>query len=74
VQGEQFVDRQVSGPFRSWKHTHRFLPDINGGCVISDEIEFQLPLPVPFAAAFVKSQLDRLFDYREEVLKKEFGG
>lgn len=72
IQGQQFIDRQVSGPFKSWKHTHRFLPDVSGGCVLSDEIEFELPVPVPFGATFVKSQLDRLFDYREKVLQREF--
>ena len=73
IADEQFIDRQVSGPFRCWKHTHRFIPDLRGGCIISDEIEFDLPLPVPFAAAFVSAQLNRLFDYREMVLRQEFG-
>ena len=26
VSGRQFADRQVEGPFRSWDHTHRFVP------------------------------------------------
>ena len=27
VRDRQFVDDQVSGPFASWTHTHRFVPD-----------------------------------------------
>lgn len=73
IQDQQFVDRQVRGPFRSWIHTHRFL-DTADGCTIDDRIEFELPLPVPFLADVIKRDLDRLFDYREAVLLKEFAG
>lgn len=71
IQDQQFVDRQVHGPFRSWTHTHCFL-DTAEGCTIDDCIEFELPLPVPFLANLIKRDLDRLFDYRETVLRKEF--
>jgi ligand-binding SRPBCC domain-containing protein len=72
IKNEQFVDRQISGPFRSWEHTHRFIED-PAGCTIEDSISFDLPAPVPFVAELIKAELKRLFDFRAEVLTTEFG-
>src|SRR5665647_3092200 len=44
VEGRQFVDRQVEGPFASWEHTHRFLPGVDDGASeLLDHIEYSLP-------------------------------
>ena len=43
VPGRQFADRQVEGPFRSWDHTHRFVPAEQLGSEMIDHIEFGLP-------------------------------
>ena len=37
VEGREFRDDQVSGPFARWTHTHRFLPAEGGGATLSDE-------------------------------------
>jgi ligand-binding SRPBCC domain-containing protein len=71
IKGVKFVDRQVSGPFHSWEHTHSFLDD-DAGCIIDDSILFSLPAPVPFIPQMITHELNRLFDYRERVLKEEF--
>jgi ligand-binding SRPBCC domain-containing protein len=72
-----FVDRQVRGPFGRWVHTHRFR-DLkggtgpNGGTEMEDEVEWALPLQ-PFgeiARPIVRAQLERIFDYREEALRR----
>src|SRR5450759_1427292 len=50
VEGRQFVDRQVEGPFASWEHTHRFLPGADDGASeLLDHIEYSLPgvSPIP---------------------------
>ncbi|MFE9248324.1 SRPBCC family protein [Streptomyces sp. NPDC007088] len=39
-----FVDEQVSGPFRKWRHAHTFEPDGGGGTVMTDTVEFASPL------------------------------
>ncbi len=41
----QFVDEQLpgQGPFKRWRHTHRFEPADNGTRII-DRIEYELPL------------------------------
>ena len=42
-----FADRQVSGPFASWNHRHRFLDDGTGGTLLRDEVDYEPPLGVP---------------------------
>ena len=39
----RFVDRQVRGPFRRFRHEHRFEP-AGTGCVMIDRVEFEAPL------------------------------
>ncbi|MGE0159218.1 MAG: TIGR01777 family oxidoreductase [Gemmatimonadales bacterium] len=65
--GRQFRDEQVSGPLKSWLHTHRFLPLAGGGTRVEDEIEVEPPLGAAGAAfgpAFIRRELDRLFRFR----------
>jgi ligand-binding SRPBCC domain-containing protein len=40
-EGREFRDRQASGPFASWVHRHRCLPD-GDGSRLRDEIEWRL--------------------------------
>ena len=70
VANERFMDRQLSGPFASWVHTHAFAP-APGGCEMIDEIRYKLPL-APFSAiaqGFVEAQLDALFAWRHRVTR-----
>jgi uncharacterized protein (TIGR01777 family) len=65
--GRQFRDEQISGPLKSWSHTHRFLPLAGGGTRVEDEIEVEPPLGAAGAAfgpAFIERELDRLFRFR----------
>ena len=43
IEGRQFVDRQVRGPFAEWRHTHRFLPIDEHSSELLDHVEFSLP-------------------------------
>jgi len=66
-----FRDEQVSGPFRSWTHAHRFRPGDEGGCVVEDEVEWEAPLGAagrPFARPVVERALDRMFAFRHRRL------
>jgi ligand-binding SRPBCC domain-containing protein len=61
-----FVDEQLSGPYKSWVHTHRFI-DIPGGTRIDDQVVYALPFG-PFgriAAPIVRRQIARIFAFRE---------
>lgn len=58
VPGRLLEDIQESGPFRSWRHQHQFLP--NGeGAVLADVVEFRM-LPT-VAGEFVEFFLVRPF-------------
>ncbi|MBB2908828.1 ligand-binding SRPBCC domain-containing protein [Streptosporangium becharense] len=41
---EYFVDEQVSGPFKYWRHAHYFESDGRGGTTVGDIIELAAPL------------------------------
>ena len=72
IEGRQFADTQTRGPFKSWRHVHRFLPD-GDGSVLEDEITYELPLrslSSPLAALVVR-QLERAFAYRHRVTQND---
>ena len=72
-----FVDEEIRGPFALWRHTHVFRPAPDGaGTIMDDRVEYALPLaPVGEIGHFlVRRQLDRIFDYRREVVEELFGG
>ena len=71
-----FVDEQIRGPFALWCHAHGFRPAPDGaGTIMDDRVEYALPLaPVGEAAHFlVRRQLDRIFDYRAQIVAELFG-
>ena len=41
-----FVDEQVAGPFRRWRHEHHFVDDDGGGTWMRDVIDFAAPAGV----------------------------
>jgi ligand-binding SRPBCC domain-containing protein len=72
---ERFVDVQLRGPYKVWRHTHTFR-DAPNGTEVRDRVEYTLPLG-PLGrlahAAFVKRQLRTIFDYRAGIMSKLFG-
>jgi uncharacterized protein (TIGR01777 family) len=65
--GAGFVDVQVAGPFRAWRHEHRFLPDGAESSVLEDRIAYQLPFGRAgslLAGRAVERRLDDLFRFR----------
>jgi hypothetical protein len=66
VPGASFVDVQLRGPYRLWRHLHTFA-DAPGGTQVGDRVEYELPLGPLGAlahAAFVERTLRRIFDHR----------
>lgn len=74
VEGRQFKDVLLSGPFAKWEHLHSVEPDGEDACVLTDEIRYRLPLGVLGrwgGAAFTRRQLARMFAYRHAVTKED---
>lgn len=67
VEGREFRDIQVAGPFAAWVHTHRVHPVGDAESVLEDEIVYRLPaepLGAVLAGAVVRRQLERMFAFR----------
>lgn len=70
--GKMFADRMVKGPFASWLHQHIISPRGENQCVLTDDIEYELPFGVlgrAFGAGFARRNLERLFEFRHEVTR-----
>jgi ligand-binding SRPBCC domain-containing protein len=69
----RFVDEQIRGPYRSWKHLHTFA-ECETGTRMTDRVEYRLPLEPAGALALplVRRQLDRIFRYRASVMRQLF--
>ena len=69
-EGRRFVDVQVRGPYRLWHHSHTFQGHADG-TLVRDEVRYALPLG-PLGrlahAAFVRRDLERIFDFRRAAL------
>lgn len=75
VHNRAFVDRQIKGPYRLWHHRHEFEPR-DGGTVVRDRVHYAIPLgPIGGLAhaAFVKRDLDRVFDFRTVAVRQLLG-
>jgi uncharacterized protein (TIGR01777 family) len=70
-ENEQFCDEQVSGPFRSWRHIHRFIPITDSSCIMRDEISYTLPTLSDLADPFIRAELTRLFSFRHKILASD---
>jgi ligand-binding SRPBCC domain-containing protein len=70
--GVCFVDRQVVGPYRWWRHEHRF-EIARGGTRVIDHVDYA-PRIGWVSGALVRRSLRRIFAYRHEVLRRHFGG
>jgi ligand-binding SRPBCC domain-containing protein len=71
----RFVDTQLEGPYRVWRHTHDFT-DAAGGTLIRDHVEYEVPLG-PLGeiarALFVDAQLRSIFDFRRDAIARIWG-
>ena len=62
-----FVDQQVRGPWRTWRHEHRIEAD-GEATAIHDSIELELPRRIERLTPLVASQMLRLLSFREHQL------
>jgi ligand-binding SRPBCC domain-containing protein len=70
----RFVDLQLKGPYKLWRHEHRFVAE-GEGTRISDEVHYILPFGILGRIAHsmkVKSDVEAIFAYRREVVSRVF--
>jgi ligand-binding SRPBCC domain-containing protein len=70
--GRTFVDVQVRGPYRVWRHRHEF-EQRGRSTVVRDHVVYALPLgPLGRFAntAFVERDLARIFDFRRAAVTR----
>ena len=70
----RFVDVQLSGPYRCWRHEHEF-EDLLGGTQVIDRVTYALPFGLLGALAHrlvVRRTLERIFAYRQKRLAELF--
>jgi ligand-binding SRPBCC domain-containing protein len=73
--GRAFVDRQVRGPYRLWRHRHDFAP-IGEETIVRDRVRYALPLGRVGElahAVFVRRDLERIFEFRRQAVSQLLG-
>ena len=68
----RFVDQQLKGPYKKWYHEHTFKELGNGVTSVIDDVHY-----IPRGGSlihkfFVKSDLEKIFNYRQEKLTEIF--
>ncbi len=72
---ERFVDVQLKGPYRSWRHEHVF-HEVDGGTRVEDHVEYEVPgwfLAPLINWMFVSGDVEYIFSYRQQKLEERFG-
>lgn len=67
----RFVDEQVRGPFKSWRHTHR-MTRVGNGTELAEVIDLEPPFGLlgrALAPMLILPRLRKLFAYRHEVTR-----
>lgn len=72
----EFVDQQLTGPYKQWIHRHTFTEIEPAKTLIEDEVRYRLPFePLGDAAHFfVKRELAYIFDYRQTAVAEILSG
>ena len=63
---QRFTDVQLQGPYRSWRHEHRFTRFAPSETAVEDEVTYRVPGGALVHALLVKRELLRIFSYRQE--------
>lgn len=70
----RFVDTQLKGPYRLWRHLHTF-EAVPAGVLMRDRVEYELPMGrfgEVLHRPVVQPRLERIFAYRTTVLNELF--
>lgn len=67
-----FVDEQLSGPYLSWIHQHNF-DAWDGGTLVRDVVKYAVPFDFAVHRWLVRPDIEKIFRYRTEQLRRRFG-
>jgi ligand-binding SRPBCC domain-containing protein len=67
----QFVDEQLSGPYRIWRHHHRFTATARG-TLVTDDVVYAHAGGRLANRVLVAPDVERIFRYRQERLARTF--
>ena len=71
---EFFIDEQRKGPYRLWHHEHHLIQK-EDGILMKDIITYIPPFGIVgdlSNSLFIRNKLKSIFDFRREVLEKQF--
>jgi ligand-binding SRPBCC domain-containing protein len=68
----QFVDVQLSGPYKLWHHTHTF-EERDGGTLCIDDVRYWPRGGALMNLLFVRRDVERIFKHRQQRLREIFG-
>lgn len=75
--GKMFADELIKGPFAKWHHKHIVTAQGEDECVLTDDIEYELPLgPLGrlLGGWVARRNLEKLFDFRHRVTREACEG
>ncbi|MFM2094307.1 MAG: hypothetical protein RIS70_1431 [Planctomycetota bacterium] len=67
-----FVDEQLKGPYRWWRHRHEFVPE-SEGTTMRDIVDYGVPGGRIIHAMLVRNDLAAIFAYRRQRMIELFG-
>jgi ligand-binding SRPBCC domain-containing protein len=69
---QRFVDVQLSGPYRRWRHEHAFESLPGGGTRVIDRVEYAVWGGGLIDRWIVRPEMERMFAYRAKRLAELF--
>ncbi len=66
-----FIDEQLSGPYRLWRHEHTFT-DVADGTLVRDQVDYAVPGGALAHWLLVKRDVRTIFKYRRDALQQHF--
>jgi len=67
----RFVDEQIRGPYRQWIHEHTFEAR-DGGTLACDLVRYAVPLDWLTHRWLVRPDIEKIFRFRSEAMRKRF--
>ena len=67
----EYIDEMLTGPFKKWKHTHKFKKIDNNTTEVVDELEYDLPYGFigNMFYNYANNKLQKIFEHRKMATK-----